>query len=197
VSSAEASTSPVQDQVLRAAATILGQEPFVTVTLERVSATARVSQEEVTARFASMHHLGSAILDHERASMRHIQERVADDDDPLEQIVHAFRLVGENLAKDIVVRAGVRIAQESRREFPERRLDPFRTWESFVDSQLRDAVRREMVRGDIDIGKAVRLIVVAGMGTKELIAVRGNWTDAPELLGNTATDMLSLIVSLA
>ncbi len=176
------------------AASRLARAPFAVVTFEDITADAGLPQEYVQTLFADMHDVGAAILDHERASMRAVQERVSrDGSDALEQLVLAFRLVGENLASDVVVRAGVRLAAESREHFPERRLDPFRTWESFVTAQLTRARDAGLLKERVDIADTVWIVVAAGMGTKDLVAFQGAWDQAPTRLEAVVRSIVSLI----
>lgn len=180
--------------VIEAGARLLSTQPFLTASLADVAHASKLPIEQVKALFPTMHDLGCAILDHERASMYHAHQRALEaTQDPLERLLLTVRAVGENLAGDIVVRAGVRLASESRRSFPERRIDPFRTWESFVATQLAAAEAQGVLRDEIDREQMVWLFVAVGMGVKDLLAFRGDWADAPAQLENTLAIVLSLI----
>ncbi|MFK4762060.1 hypothetical protein ACI3KS_14080 [Microbacterium sp. ZW T5_45] len=180
--------------ILRAAGDRLAREPFSSVTLDLIAGDARLPSTDVRGMFRDMYEVGSAVLDHERASMHVVQERSSGGtDNPLERLALAFRLVGENLANDIVVRAGVRIAAESRDYFPERRLDPFHTWETFVAAHLTQAYDRGLLRTDLNLSSTTWILVAAGMGTKDLLAFHGAWSDAAERLESTARHILTLI----
>lgn len=180
--------------VAHVAASRLARAPFAGVTIEDVAADAGLPLPYVRTLFADMHDIGAVVLDHERASMRAVQERVSRDaSDALEQLVLSFRLVGENLANDVVVRAGVRLASESREHFPERRLDPFRTWEAFVTAQLTRARDAGLLKKRVDIADMVWIVVAAGMGTKDLVAFQGAWDQAPARLEAVVRNVVSLI----
>lgn len=181
------------EQILLAAGRLLAERPFAASQLFDVASAAGLSLDVVRSLFPRMTDLGNAILDHERASMHLVQRRVSAIARPSERVIAAFRLVGENLADDVLVRAGVRIAGESRAMFPSRRLDPFKTWETFIRTQL-EAERASGARLAIDIEQATRLLVAAGMGAKELVAFSGDWRAAPAALETTASDLLNLIV---
>lgn len=132
------------------------------------------------------------ILDIESASMRRIKEVIASGRaDPLDKIVTAFRMVGDNLARDPKIRAGVVIASRWSGAFPERRIDPFRTWESFVAEALQESRRLGRIHQDIDVVEASWVIVAAGIGAKELIAFRDAWADAGPILERTARSTLA------
>ncbi|MBF0816244.1 hypothetical protein [Microbacterium paludicola] len=182
--------------VLTAGADLLARHPLNSVQLSDVAKAADVTLEEVANDYPSIRRLAADVLDHERASMRDVQRRAELEHSPVRRIVAAFRLVGENLAADIVVRAGVRIASESREQFPDRRIDPFQTWQSFVRGQLEEelAAGRRLAIG---IERGTWLIVASGMGTKDLIAFSGDWDSAPEMLAQTASDILELVVEFA
>lgn len=184
--------STLRTHILVSGGELLARAPLGSARLAEVAST-RLTLEQVLGEFPTMRALATAILDHERASMRAIQERVSALPEPSNRVIRAFRLVGENLASDIVVRAGVRIAGESREFFPERRLDPFKTWEAFVRAQLEAecAAGRSLT---CDVERATWLIVAAGMGAKDLVAFHGKWESAAEILERTAEDMLGLIV---
>jgi AcrR family transcriptional regulator len=180
--------------VVLVAASRLARVPFAAVTFEDIAAESGLPQDYVQALFDDMHDVGAAILDHERTSMRAVQERVARDaSDALEQLVLAFRLVGENLASDAVVRAGVRLAAESREHFPERRLDPFRTWEAFVTAQLTRARDAGLLKESVDIANTVWIVVAAGIGTKDLVAFQDAWDQAPVRLEAVVRNIVSLV----
>ena len=181
--------------ILRVAAQRLASIPLSLVTLEEIASDAGLPLTTVAEYFPSVRAVGAGILDHERESMRAAQEAAfAATSAPLARLILVFRAVGENLANDIVVRAGVRIAAESRHLFPERRLDPFLTWEKFVTAQLTEAHSRRVLRAGVDIPESVRIIVAAGMGTKELISFRDAWPEAPERFEGTMTAILGLLV---
>lgn len=188
---------PPRAVLLHVAASRLARAPLASVAIEDIALEAGLSLAVVQGMFPDMHELGAAVLDHERTSMRAVQERTSRyTSDPLEQLVLAFRLVGENLANDVVVRAGVRIAGESREHFPERRLDPFRTWEAFVTTQLVRAHSAGLLKADIDIASTVWIVVAAGMGTKDLIAFHDAWAQAPKRLEAVVRNIVSLIRTL-
>lgn len=180
--------------LLETAGGLLASEPYVAVTLARVADAAGCPLEDVEGVFPAMHAVGSAILDHERESMRAAQRRAGEvARDPIESLVTTFRCVGENLAGDVVVRAGVRLAAESRHYFPERRIDPFATWERFVTQELERAREESLLREDVDLPTAVWLLVAAGMGTKDLVAFRNTWEETPVRLEETVIALLALV----
>ncbi|GAA2030890.1 hypothetical protein GCM10009720_08930 [Yaniella flava] len=167
--------------LLRVAAARLAKVPYSSVKIADVAKDAKVPEELIYRQFRDMHEIGSSILEHERSSMSNVQQRVLGMRlSPLEQLAEAFRMVGENLSKDIVVRAGVRIASESRNYFPDRRMDPFRTWEGFVSSQLSRAQDLGMIRVDLDLNSITWVIVAAGIGMKDILSVSNSWDTAPE-----------------
>ena len=117
---------------------------------------------------------GTAILTYEGSTMRAAQQRAAETTAaPLERLQLAFRLVGRNLAHDSIARAGIRIAAEAADCFPERKINPFRTWEKFVLRNLEEAQNLGHLRPDADINSVAWLFVAAGMGTKDLLGFTG------------------------
>lgn len=189
----EALDPPRMDLML-VAATLLTQSPFATVTMKDIAVASGTPQASIEILFEDMHALGAAILDHERASMHAVQSRLSrDPSHALEKLVLAFRLVGENLASDVIVRAGVRLAAESREHFPERRLDPFRTWEMFVTAQLVAARDAGLLKKPVDIAETVRVFVAVGMGTKDLLAFRDDWDHSAARLDAAARSIVDLI----
>jgi hypothetical protein len=141
---------------------------------------------------AELREVAHLILDIESASMRRIKDVIASErSDPLDKIVTAFRMVGDNLARDTHIRAGVVIASRWSRAFPDRRIDPFRTWESFIAEALQESRRLGRIRQDIDIVEASWVVVAAGIGAKELIAFRDTWADAGSILERTARSTIA------
>jgi len=182
--------------LLTIAANRLASIRYSEATLDDIASDAGLAVDDVLQVFPSMHMIGARILDHERLSMKRAQRNAfAEAEDPLTRLVLAFRAVGENLANDIIVRAGVRIASESREFFPERRLDPFKTWEGFATTQMTDALASGALPADVDVSKAVRTIVTKGMEAKDLLAARDAWDEAPELFERTVTDVLASLAS--
>lgn len=122
----------------------------------------------------------------DRPCVTHSNERRKPPPPPLERLQLAFRLVGRNLARDPIARAGIRIAAEAANCFPERKINPFRTWEMFVLRNLEEARTLGHLRPDVDIYSAAWLFVAAGMGTKDLLGFTGEWADAEERLSTIA-----------
>ncbi|MDQ1124188.1 hypothetical protein [Microbacterium trichothecenolyticum] len=140
---------------------------------------------------SEMRALVTHILDAESASMRGVKDRIdGESADPLARVVGAFRAVGENLATDPTVRAGVVIAGRWAKALPERRIDPFRTWEGFIGGALHEAQQRGLLRRDLDVADMTWVVVAAGLGAKDLIAFRDAWTDAAQILERTVTQAL-------
>jgi len=184
----------VTDPLLLAAAVRLAEEPLALLTLEDVARDAHVPLDTVLASFGSTVEIGRSILDHERASMRTAMVEVDRQHvTPLQKIVLAFEAVGQNLETDIVIRAGVRIAAESKRFFPERRLDPFETWRAFISRQLALSRQHGGLRSGVDVESTTWLIVSAGMGAKDLIAFQNSWSTAATQMGATARAAVALI----
>ncbi len=186
-----------RERLLTAGAKRLAVEPLASVRFANIAADAGVEVQQARVVFPSKVALAGAILDHERASMRAaIRDVTGASIPPLDKIVRAFEVVGSNLARDILVRAGVRLASESRHQFPERRLDPFQTWGSFVTAQLSEARAAGDLR-DVEIDAAARLYVSAGMGTKDLIAFHDSWSSAKTQMGASARTISRLIGDLS
>lgn len=191
-----ASTRPA-DAVLRAGAAYLATQPFAGASLEALSRTSGIPLDEITRGFPTLHHLGTAILDHERKAILAVQARVKarSVEGPMVVLEAAFRSVGALLAKDVLVRAGVRLATEAREQFPERRLDPYAVWERFVHDLLGEAQASGALRAGVDVAGVSRLIVAAGMGTKDRLALHDRWEDAADELGHMTTTFAGLIVA--
>ena len=182
--------------VVRAAATVFAARPYAEVRLEDVADAAGLTVEDVVARVGDLHDVGAAVLTAEGGSMRAAMAAArAASDDPLEVLATSFRLVGENLATRVEVRAGVRLAAESHHHFPERRIDPYRTWRAFVLAQLTEADARGLLRPGVDVEAVAWLLVSAGMGTKGLLEFRDAWDEAPGRLGGVATTVLGLVAA--
>jgi len=179
--------SDIKEDLLRIAGEELTRRPFAAVSLADLADAAGVSATEIEGYFSDMTSVGDAILDRERSSMRDVIARLhVETVNPSQKIVRAFELVGVNLRSDPVVRAGVRIAAESRHDFPHRRLDPFATWQTFVVELLEAAVSAGELHVSAGLDQAARVLVAAGMGTKDLIAFRGTWETAPAQMASTA-----------
>lgn len=183
-----------RSEILRAAAEVLASRPYETVSLGDVANRAGFSEPAVMTFFRSMHSVGEAVLTYEGQSMREAQRRAsAEEQDPLKRLCLAFRLVGENLASDIVVRAGIRIAGESHHCFPERKINPFRTWERFVSSSLGEARTMGLVSPDSPTEDTAWLLTAVGLGTKDLLTFTGEWSQAPQLLERAARQVVEIL----
>jgi len=180
--------------VVAAAAGLLAERPYTEVALEDVADAAGLTVDDVVARVGDLHAVAAAVLTVEGASMRAAMASARErSDDPLDVLVTTFRLVGENMASRVEVRAGMRLAAESHRHFPERRIDPYRTWRAFVVAQLTEAEARGRLRPGVDVDEVAWLLVSAGMGTKGLLEFRDAWDEAGRRLGGVATTVLGLV----
>lgn len=189
----EGDTAP-RGRIMRASAEILERRPYETVTLLEVAEVARLDAADVGDYFESMHELGSAILTHEGDSMRTAQRRAhGDAQDALDGLRLAFRYVGENLANDSIVRAGIRIASESHHCFPERNINPFRTWRGFIATVFDDARADGSIQHDASVDDAAWLLTAAGLGTKDLLSFTQDWREAPELLERVANQVIRVL----
>lgn len=185
-----------KEHIVLVASALLASQPFEITTLAAVATTAALPLESVAVLFPTMHELGVEILTREGASMRQAQHVATQNTaDPLARLKEAFRLVGENLATEPVVRAGVRIAAESSHCFPERKINPFRTWDRFVSSNLAEAAAADMVRTGVNVADASWLLVAAGIGTKDLLAFTATWNEAPRRLEQMASLVISTIAA--
>ncbi|MGO2944082.1 MAG: hypothetical protein ACTIDO_17520 [Brevibacterium aurantiacum] len=176
-----------KDGILEEVAHVLVSQPYQIVTLKKVADASDLPLETLERMFPTMHSLGTAILTYEGTTMRAAQQCAQETtSDPLARLQLAFQLVGRNLARDPIVRAGIRIAAEAADCFPERHINPFRTWEKFVLRNLEEAQSLGQLRPDTDIGSVAWLFVAAGMGTKDLLGFTGDWTEAEERLSTIA-----------
>jgi len=181
-------------EILAAAASLLVDAPLAEVTLEDVARVLHAPVEEVNRHFGSVTDVGAALLVAEGDSMREAQRAAAlVASDPLEVLRATFHAVAVNISSQPIVRAGIRIAQESRHLYPERRIDPFRTWKAFVVGQLERAKSAGRLRPDADPESLAWLIVSAGLGAKELVAFTGRWSELPEIMESTVGQVMSLI----
>ncbi|QFU96816.1 hypothetical protein KDY119_00306 [Luteimicrobium xylanilyticum] len=182
--------------VVAAAAGLLAARPYAEVNLEDVADAAGLTVDEVLARVGDLHAVAAAVLTAEGGSMRAAMAAARErSDDPLDVLVTTFRLVGENMASRVEVRAGMRLAAESHRHFPERHIDPYRTWRAFVVGQLAEAEERELLRPGVDVEEVAWLLVSAGMGTKGLLEFRDAWDEAPQRLEGVAATAVGLVAA--
>ncbi len=194
VLSSSGSQNAIQERILHAAATLLAEHRYDTVDLAQIATSAGLQFEQLHEHYPTMHAIGTAILTAEgssmRAAMAQAQQRGGT---PIEVLEHTFELIGANMASRAEVRAGMRIAAESRQFFPERKIDPYRTWYAFVSSQLQAAESAGLLRAGTDLDAISWLIVSAGMGTKDLVAFREAWDEIAERLNTTLSSILRLI----
>lgn len=173
--------------ILQAAARLLSESPFASASISDVALAADVTEQYMRTHFSDLGAVGDAILDRERVSMHEIMIALRHEpSSPLIKLVSAFERVGRNLRDDVVVRAGVRLASESRGSFPHRRIDPFATWRAFVLELLHEAVAEGEMEEITAVEEAARVVVAAGIGTKDLIAFHGTWDSAPVQMAATA-----------
>lgn len=185
-----------RQEILAAAASLLVDVPLAEVTLADVARVLRERVHSVDRHFGSILEIGAALLQAEGDSMRQAQRAgAAAGGDPLAVLRSTFHAVAVNISSRPIVRAGVRIAQESRRFYPERRIDPYRTWKAFVVGQLERARAEGRLRPDVDCESAAWLIVSSGLGAKELVAFTGRWDELPDIMGDTLGRLLSLLES--
>jgi len=183
-------------QIVAAAATVFAARPYAEVRLDDVADAAGLTVGDVLAHVGDLHAVGAAVLTAEGGSMRAAMAAAREEsDDPLEVLATSFRLVGENMASRVDVRAGMRLAAESHHHFPERHIDPYRTWRAFVVGQLAAAAERGLLRPGVDVEAVAWLLVSAGLGTKGLLEFRDAWDEAPDRLGDVAATVLRLVVA--
>lgn len=189
-------TNTSRDHILRVAAQRFAAHPFNEVSLTDIAGDAGIALEQLAAIFPDTRAAAVAVLDHERESMHRVQRMLAESDRGyLDRIVQAFRIVGDNLMNDVVVRGGVCLASGARSHFPERRLDPFGTWLGYVE-QLLTAARdtgelRETVRPD----SIAWVIVAAGMGTMDFARTQDRWSEVGHRLEMTAQTIIDAITA--
>jgi AcrR family transcriptional regulator len=186
--------SPLHELLLVTGARLLEARPYETVTLRMVAKAADVEDGDATREFETLHALGSAILTAEGKSMRDAQTRAEREvHAPLARLQRTFRLVGDNLACSGVVRAGVRIAAESAHCFPERDINPFRTWENFITKVLVEAREAGLLWDNVILSDTAWLLTAAGIGTKDLLFFTGEWESAPVRLESIAAQVVATI----
>lgn len=185
-----------EDQlIIEAASRLLSSRPFAEVTLQLVAELAGLRHDDIEAAFESMREIGIAILEAEGASMRLAQKMAYQQTThPIEVLRLTFHNVGENIASKPIVRAGMRIAAESRGYFPERAIDPFRTWRNFIHRQLSLAETMGLLKPHIDIDAITWLLVSAGIGSKELVSFRDAWDEIGHRLESVLDAVLKLIL---
>ncbi|WP_458114334.1 hypothetical protein M1D88_09825 [Arthrobacter sp. R1-13] len=163
--------------------------------LDDVAAEGGLPLCDVEATYGNMRSIAIAILDAEGASMRTAQQVaiLRAQGQPLDVLRHTFRIVGRNMQTMPVVRAGMRLAIESHEQFPERNIDPYRTWRAFILAQLSDARDQAMLNPEVDIEAVTWLLVSSGMGTKELVSFTGAWDEVSQRLDVALDTVLGLI----
>ena len=182
-------------RVMEAAALILIDNAYADVSFSSIAEHAGMGPEALVTVFPSMRDIASAILDEEGRSMRQAQRDSAllANENPLIALRATFHAVGVNIETQPMVRAGIRIAAESHEMFPERRIDPHRTWGKFVTGQLVSAQERGMLRPGVDVAAISWILVSAGLGTKELMRFQNTLDQISKRLDATVDCVLALI----
>jgi AcrR family transcriptional regulator len=185
-----------REHILRIAAQRFVAHPFAVVSLTDIADDADIAQDLVASFFPDTRAAAVAVLDHERESMHRVQRVLAESDRRyLDRIVQAFRMVGENLVNDVVVRGGVCLASGSRTHFPERRLDPFGTWLGYIEQLLTAARDTGELREAVDPGSIARVVVAAGMGTMDFARTQDRWSEVGHRLEQTAQTIIDAIIA--
>lgn len=180
--------------LLRSGARYLSNVPFAIATLEGFGASACMSVEQISQEYSNMSALGSAILDYESKAMRRVQSEIGYSVEAgFMRLVAGFASTGALIAGDIVVRAAVRLAVESRSFFPERDLDPFQTWSGFIGARLEEAKRLGSIRPAVNLPDARDILVSAGIGTRDFIFLHNEWAESERLLYRTALNFVHLV----
>lgn len=180
--------------LLEAAGRQFASRGYDAVSMSDIADEAGVSLAEVTDTFPSVREAAIAVLTAEGNSMREAQRVAsAESDDPLRVLERTFALVGANMANSLVVRAGMRLAAESRQHFPERNIDPYRTWSAFLRNQLEKADQSGSVRPGLDIDAVAWAWVAAGIGAKELISFQDAWPEAEKRFASVARLLVDIV----
>lgn len=181
-------------ELLEAAARQFAHRRYEAVSLPDIADEAVATVAEVSDAFPTVRDAAIAVLTAEGSSMREAQRRAsAESDDPLRVLERTFALVGDNMANSLVVRAGMRLAAESRQHVPERNIDPYRTWSSYLIGLLEEANRRGQLRSGLDVPAVAWLFVATAIGAKELISFQNAWPEAEARLGDCAAMLIDAI----
>lgn len=184
--------TPVVTDLITAAATVLSDRPFATVSLEDIAEAAGTSVPVLSDSAGDLRMIASQILTYEGGSMRAAQAKVKSEPNPLQRLIRVFRIVGENLRDDIIVRAGVRLANESYSLFPERNINPGRTWASFLTTVFEEAEELNLLRAGITPRAMIQVSTAVGLGTKDLIYFSNAWSSAPVRFEEAGVQLIEL-----
>lgn len=168
-------------QILDASAEIFCAMRFEKVTVTDISNKSGVPEDLIVALFSDTKTIANQILDIERNSMRQaITVASKELSNPVESLKSAFSTVAWNIVHSVKIRAGIRLAAESSEYFPDRKLDPFGTWQLFVHSKVKEAQSLGLMRTDMSPDDITWVIVSAGIGTKELLRMQNQMILMPE-----------------
>lgn len=188
----------IDDTLLLAAAEEFALRGYHGARLEWILAEDERDGDATADERPTRHELGTAVLNAESAAMRGAQATAARRaSGPLDRLYCAFDEVGELMAGNVLVRAGMRLAAESRTEFPERRIDPYATWHGFLIGALTEAAAAGELHADTNIDELAWTLVAVGFGTKDLVGFHGRWEEIGPRLHAALRYVLGSVVSPA
>ncbi|WP_129457515.1 TetR/AcrR family transcriptional regulator [Propioniciclava flava] len=161
--------SNLKQDVRKAAANIFAVLPYEKVSLSDIARGAGVSEETARSAYSSVSAVARDILDVEGQTMRDAQAQARRTEDrPIERLRCVVALVGSHIQTIPEVRAGLHLAARSSEHFPERHIDPRRTWRGFIEEQLQIAYQQGSVSTQIKVSRVADLIFLALLGAKEI-----------------------------
>ncbi|MFJ2551757.1 ScbR family autoregulator-binding transcription factor [Microbacterium sp. NPDC087591] len=170
-----------RDALLSGAARVFARATYAEARYRDVAVESGVSEGALYFHFRSKADLARAVLDEQQERMTSVLVRVEEERGTgRAQLLRLMRDLGELIARDEVVQAGIRLAGQPSSEVTTEASEPYLEWVRVTRTFLERGLEDGSVRSDVDIDLFAELFNTVFVGSQVLSGLEDGWKSLPQ-----------------
>ena len=169
--------------LLASAAVVFAEKEYEGARLKDISEHAGISLGSLYFHFGNKDDVARAVLEHQRSRMQEVFEQVAkESESALARFFNARERIGQLMAEDPIVQAGIRLRQSTSEELRALAQEPDEEWARKTESMVQEAIDAGELSSEIDAAATAELLNELYVGAQILAGIQDSWKSLPARL---------------
>lgn len=172
-----------RDALLKGAATVFSRVSYAEARLRDISEESGISEGALYFHYGTKNEIACAVLSAQQERMTAVlTEVLADTENALRKLSRLAHGLGQLIADDVVVQAGIRLAGQPNAEVAATAHEPYFEWVRIACALIKEGIADGSIRKDVDVDGAAEFINSLFVGSQMLSGFADSWKSLPRRL---------------
>lgn len=183
-----------QHALLIAAGQVFSRLAYSQARLKDIAEAADISQGALYFHFGNKDDVAQAVLDVQQKRMRGVLDEVATHRaSALDRMLALFDGLGELVASDELVQAGIRLSMQPGTGLDARAAAPYQEWVAVAEEIIVDGIQDGSMSPNLDVSALAELVNEIFVGAQTLAGIEDHWNSLPQRVASARNHIKILL----